>query len=984
MTTRPQTPFIETQGVQLLTAAGDPRPHLRAEYFRSRRAGAPATLLQDPATAAQEPDAWEPIERDDLLRGETTLADGSVVSLHRLVITTDAGVGKTTNMRWLNTHLTRTAAGSIAFLIQPGWLSRRDGPSDWLHLLRDQLIQPARQQLSSKKLARRESLALDLLVRLRDEGQLTILYDALDQSDAKHVHLLEDLLEPRWHQCRVDISGRPHALRRYWEPLFARRSDWRFVQLDEFAEDEQRRYLGETADGQARFERISSEARTILGVPRVLEYISFEVPDSELELLKTPSDVYWRATQNLIARGLDKEHSKIASELGGGRLPPADQCELAVELLAGIAFEMTADQVLRAPQDETSDALDPDDLPALKSNFDAIPPTRYRDFRDKVYARLSQSKFYQGVGYDAFAADLNRLAAMNTVLSNGFFDNAMYEGLTSVLWRNRSLQEFFTAVWLSRYYAGDTTYDDADGRRLQDWIYLPDDPLSEDYYEIWRYAAEMPAEGRSGPHWVRALRALYQPGDGTDNTRRSNEILYRSWPTMTGYASGRQDVSAIAESRAVLRAFRSEFEETILAGNRGAEAQQAARECVDSFVWLEVGEFKMGTPEEKQGRMPDSSREFWTRWLEEGQDDHEGYVDRHLDRIPYAPGKAGERQREEDYQFFLEAHRNGDIEAIKNALYATDETPEVPLHQSDTFGLSHSPTPNAWYRLYDPSHGLRQTEYQSIYADSSPTADRPVIYVTWYDAWMFCQWASWERTVVGCPASTHGSMPPRRARPATGITGGMRATSTRRSVTPTGTRGVRRRRATHKRILGGLRDMLGNVQEWCDDWYRRKYSRDATDQTSAGVLRGASWGSDAVVRRSSFRNYSPPTTRNYLVGFTTTPVPIKSVKRRKLPLDRRLHLKRLRMRMRALKGFALPPAAPRCPSSGLVELAFFRTAEPKAPQLAPRGCKAPISWPERTAEVHRTAAGWGRPRQFDPMFDRAQEEETEGSFRRFD
>jgi hypothetical protein len=182
----------------------------------------------------------------------------------------------------------------------------------------------------------------------------------------------------------------------------------------------------------------------------------------------------------------------------------------------------------------------------------------------------------------------------------------------------------------------------------------------------------------------------------------------------------------------------------------------------------------------------------------------------------------------------------------------------------------------------------------------------------------------------------------------------------------------------------GLRDMLGNVQEWCDDWYRRKYSRDATDQTSAGVLRGASWGSDAVVRRSSFRNYSPPTTRNYLVGFTTTPVPIKSVKRRKLPLDRRLHLKRLRMRMRALKGFALPPAAPRCPSSGLVELAFFRTAEPKAPQLAPRGCKAPISWPERTAEVHRTAAGWGRPRQFDPMFDRAQEEETEGSFRRFD
>ena len=867
MTTRPLTPFIETQGVQLLTAAGDPRPHLRAEYFRSRRAGAPATLLRDPATAAQEADAWEPIEREDLLRGETTLANRTVVSLQRLVITTDAGVGKTTNMRWLKTHLTRTAADSIAFLIQPGWLSRREGPSDWLHLLRDQLIQPGRQQLSGKKLARRETLALDLLVRLRDEGRLTILYDALDQSDAKHVHLLEALLEPQWQRCRVVISGRPHALRRYWEPLFARRSDWRFVQLDEFDEDEQRRYLGETADGQSRFQRIPSEARTILGVPRVLEYIRFEVPDSELELLKTPSDVYWRATQNLIARGLDKEHSKIASELGGGHLPPADQCELAVELLAGIAFEMTADQVLRAPQDDDSDALDPDELPALKSNFDAIPPTRYRDFRDKVHARLSQSKFYQGVGYDAFAADLNRLAAMNTVLSNGFFDNATYEGLTSVLWRNRSLQEFFAAVWLSRYYAGDATYSDADGRRLQDWVYLPDDPLSEDYYEIWRYAAEMPPEGRSGPHWVRALGVLYQPGDGTDNTRRSNEMLYRSWPTMTGYARGGQDAAAIAQSRAVLKEFRAEFEETILAGKRGATAQRAAREFVDSFVWLEAGEFTMGTPEDKQGRMPEDALEFWTKWLAEGQDDHERHVHALLDRITFAPGKAGERQRDAAYQFWLETHRNGDLEAIKSRFYAKDETPEVSLHQVDAFGLSHSPTLNAWYRLYDPGHGLRETEYQHIYSDKSPTADCPVIYVTWYDAWMFCQWARWERMSCRLPREYEWEYAAKAGTPSDWDYWWHESDfdpskcnaelNVGRTTPPS---------AAHANPWG-LRDVLGNVQEWCDDWYRRKYSRDATNETSARVLRGGSWGLNAWFCRSSYRVDYHPTTRYELVGF---------------------------------------------------------------------------------------------------------------------
>jgi len=226
----------------------------------------------------------------------------------------------------------------------------------------------------------------------------------------------------------------------------------------------------------------------------------------------------------------------------------------------------------------------------------------------------------------------------------------------------------------------------------------------------------------------------------------------------------------------------------------------------------------------------------------------------------------------------------GDLFTIGYSAGRPDEQPPFEIRVND-FQMSKYEATNANYAIFLNSEG-NQIEGQSPWLDLTKPDCRiekvgdsfrarpgfenyPVVYVTWFGAKAFCRWvggrlpteAEWEYACrMGKPVQYFlGNDPQLLADFAwhKGANGGQ--------AHPVG-----RKLANDF----GLHDLLGNVWEWCADWYDPKYyARKVVDnpqgpsQGEYRVLRGGAFNSDAKECRSSVRSPLIPFDRYNFVGF---------------------------------------------------------------------------------------------------------------------
>jgi formylglycine-generating enzyme required for sulfatase activity len=146
--------------------------------------------------------------------------------------------------------------------------------------------------------------------------------------------------------------------------------------------------------------------------------------------------------------------------------------------------------------------------------------------------------------------------------------------------------------------------------------------------------------------------------------------------------------------------------------------------------------------------------------------------------------------------------------------------------------------------------------------------NRPVVSVSWFEASAYCAWkggrlpteAEWERSARG-PSSCRypwGNDPPLDAERANYA--GSIGHPSPVGVYPKGN------------STEGLCDMLGNVWEWCSDWFgeypaKRVENPGGPGKGSGRVVRGGSWSISSVYVRVSNRFVYVATYRYFNVGF---------------------------------------------------------------------------------------------------------------------
>ena len=177
------------------------------------------------------------------------------ISLNRLCIVSDAGMGKTNRIEWLLYRLNSTGNaqdGEIAVEIDLTNLEQvlKDNSNKptrasffdvLVRFVADRMLLRITQAKGTRLELQRAALEL-LLAQRAKEGKLTLLADGLDQISDKSELLAEFLnsADLEIQQIRLIVAGRSNAILMQWKRAFSNPA-WTFVRVEPFTVDQQMR-----------------------------------------------------------------------------------------------------------------------------------------------------------------------------------------------------------------------------------------------------------------------------------------------------------------------------------------------------------------------------------------------------------------------------------------------------------------------------------------------------------------------------------------------------------------------------------------------------------------------------------------------------------------------------------------------------------------------------------------------------------------------
>lgn len=703
---------------------------------------------------------------------------------------------------------------------------------------------------------------------LRRSGNLVILLDALDQTSKRWEELNNWLRETgRVDACHVVMTGR-FSVERGEKSVATKGIKWSVLRVEEFDEQQRKEYLGDELYKQLVMQQQDSmqdrrrklQWAKLLGAPLLLKFIRRIGSSGELKHLPNKYCIYKGALKALLDQGIE---SAKHTGLSLGKLAQPGRRD---KQLGQMAWHMVqSGNFTGFVEDEAFEGLC-DDL-QLDDFLDVLAQLNVVDVDISGtlgWRHLSFCEYFAGVHLATVLTRQQQTEHIENVMrlplpeegetrkrstpvlrrnerwdpAPGFADPARWDPIFEFALscaQQRNDEETLNGLANDLFRCGGI-------RVLRDFVHVESDPdpekpqVADPLRELCRVL------GGYSIDWRRDIDPLIVNRSGDDSTLQEALKMYRERADTVQT----QDVTLDATA---LRMLEQLFQE-----------RQYRRSEYLAAAWHLLQERKENEPD-----VENCFEQIRAILAEErtGLKEKLPVVEEFLGTFRPCPKRDGDK---------LEFTIGEEGEADAPPTSATVQP----------FTLADFPVTNAVFEAFDPSH-VRDRDTWSC-AD-----DQPAVWVNWYQARMFCAWLSaggqdrfrlpteveWE---YACRTNAE-----RRTKYWWDDEFDAKQCNAANTLGRTNGRreklGEESDPEAHKNAWD-LYDMLGNVWEWCEDWYDKNYYRKlaAWAETRDGdppepvagssrVLRGGSWSADASYCRSASRRGSPPSLHDGTLGF---------------------------------------------------------------------------------------------------------------------